>query len=198
MTPWILPLLQAGAVCRVRHDLPGISGPLGPKNAQISRVCTPRASMVRQGGALAWSGGRAHAPARGTTIRRRAASFGRDRPWHRTVGAGPRGHDPPRIGCARGLMQMKMYHVYVLQSESDAGLYIGFSTDLRQRLVHHEAGDSQATRHRRPWLLVYYEAYRERQDAEGRERFLKSGAGRRHLAKQCTHWFKVHPQRGAA
>jgi putative endonuclease len=91
---------------------------------------------------------------------------------------------------------MSMYYVYVLQSLSDTGLYIGFSTDLKRRLKQHNAGESQATSHRGPWCLVYYEAYRVKQDAEGRERFLKSGAGRRYLAKQCVHWFSLHPQRG--
>ena len=90
---------------------------------------------------------------------------------------------------------MSMYYVYVLQSESDAGLYIGFSTDLRRRLLQHQAGKSQATSSRGPWRLIYYEAYALRQDAEGRERFLKSGAGRRYIAKQCRHWFTLHPQR---
>lgn len=90
---------------------------------------------------------------------------------------------------------MKMYYVYVLQSELDHGLYIGFSTDLRRRLRQHEGGESQATAHRGPWQLIYYEAYRFRQDAEGREKFLKSGAGRRYLAKQCACWFRLHPAR---
>ena len=90
-----------------------------------------------------------------------------------------------------------MFYVYVLQSESDEGLYIGFSANLRQRLAQHEAGESLATAHRRPWQLIYYEAYRLRQDAEGRERFLKSGAGRHYLAKQCVNWFKLHPMRTA-
>src|SRR5438552_10065554 len=30
-----------------------------------------------------------------------------------------------------------------------------------------------------PWKLIYYDAYTEREDAKGREKFLKSGAGRR-------------------
>ena len=90
---------------------------------------------------------------------------------------------------------MSMYYVYVLQSEADAGLYIGFSTDLRRRFRQHQSGESQATSYRGPWKLIYYEAYAMRQDAEGRERFLKSGAGRRYLAKQCGHWFSLHPPR---
>ena len=93
---------------------------------------------------------------------------------------------------------MSMYYVYVLQSETDAGLYIGFSTDLKRRLEQHRSGESKSTANRGPWQLIYYEAYRMRQDAEGRERFLKSGAGRRYLAKQCRQWFVLHPQRSTA
>lgn len=78
---------------------------------------------------------------------------------------------------------MKMHYVYVLQSAADCGLYIGETGDLRRRLAQHHAGESRATARRRPFELIYYEAYRLRKDAEGRERFLKSGAGRRYLAK---------------
>jgi predicted GIY-YIG superfamily endonuclease len=38
-------------------------------------------------------------------------------------------------------MTMSMYYVYVLQSESDAGLYIGFSADLKRRLEQHRAAN---------------------------------------------------------
>ena len=72
-----------------------------------------------------------------------------------------------------------MFYVYVLRSLSDSGFYIGFSTNLRARLRQHQDGESFATSHRGPWKLIYYEAYTEREDAEGREKFLKSGAGRR-------------------
>ena len=88
-----------------------------------------------------------------------------------------------------------MYYVYVLQSESDDGLYIGYSENLRRRLTEHRAGQSFATSYRGPWQLIYYEAYLEKADARGREEFLKSGAGRKHLAKQCRHYFAKHPAR---
>jgi predicted GIY-YIG superfamily endonuclease len=38
-----------------------------------------------------------------------------------------------------------MFYVYILQSKSDDGLYIGFSKDLRQRLKQHQQGKSFAT-----------------------------------------------------
>jgi putative endonuclease len=70
-----------------------------------------------------------------------------------------------------------MFYVYVLQSESDEGLYIGFSTDLRKRMKAHEEGRSFSTSYRGPWRLIYYEAYLEEKDALGREKYLKSGGG---------------------
>ena len=88
-----------------------------------------------------------------------------------------------------------MFYVYVLHSESDHGLYIGYSTDLRRRIVEHRAGLAFATSFRGPWRLIYYEAYTEEQDALGREQYLKSGGGRRFLKKQLAHYVAKHPLR---
>lgn len=88
-----------------------------------------------------------------------------------------------------------MHYVYILQSGSDYGLYIGYSANLRRRLVEHQLGLVISTSHRGPWQLIYYEAYTEEADARGREEFLKSGAGRKFLAKQCRHYFAKRPAR---
>jgi len=40
-----------------------------------------------------------------------------------------------------------------------------------------------------------YEVYTEREDAEGREKYLKSGAGRRLLRSQLRHYLKKFPAR---
>jgi putative endonuclease len=85
----------------------------------------------------------------------------------------------------------RVFYVYVLRSESDSGFYIGYSTDLKRRLSEHTRGASFATKSRGPWKLIYYEAYTEREDAEGREKFLKSGAGRRFLRAQLRHYLRV-------
>jgi putative endonuclease len=66
-----------------------------------------------------------------------------------------------------------MFYVYLLHSIADAGFYIGYSTDLKRRLSEHKQGAAFATKHRGPWKLIYYEAYVDRDDAEGRERYLK-------------------------
>lgn len=91
-----------------------------------------------------------------------------------------------------------MHYVYVLYSAFDHGMYIGYSANLQRRLGEHRLGLSAATQHRRPWHLMYYEAYVYAEDALGRERFLKSGAGRTYLKKQCRHFFASNPLRSAA
>ncbi len=91
-----------------------------------------------------------------------------------------------------------MFYVYLLHSAKDNGFYVGYSTDLKRRLSEHTRGASLATKSRGPWKLVYYEAYTEREDAEGREKFLKSGAGRRFLGTQLRHYLKRFPRGPAA
>jgi putative endonuclease len=90
-----------------------------------------------------------------------------------------------------------MIYVYVIQSELDDGLYIGMSGNLRRRFLEHQNGESQSTKERRPWKLIYYEAYIDEQDAIGREKFLKSGGGRKFLDKQLRVYFSRFPRREA-
>jgi putative endonuclease len=91
-----------------------------------------------------------------------------------------------------------MFYVYLLQSDSDEGLYIGFTGDLRRRLREHAEGQLFSTSYRRRWRLIYCEAYLEEEDALGRERYLKSGGGRRFLAKQLRHYWEKFPMRTTA
>jgi putative endonuclease len=92
----------------------------------------------------------------------------------------------------------KKHYIYVLQSQLDSGLYIGYSGNLRGRLREHKQGMSFATSFRGPWKLIDYEAYLDEGDALGRERFLKSGSGRRLIRKQLHHYLTQNPVREAA
>jgi putative endonuclease len=88
---------------------------------------------------------------------------------------------------------LNVFYVYLLRSVADGGFYIGYSTDLKRRLSEHKKGASFATKHRGPWKLIYYEAYVDREDAEEREKYLKSGSGRRFLRAQLRHYLKKFP-----
>lgn len=74
-----------------------------------------------------------------------------------------------------------MYYVYVLRSIKDGKLYTGFTHDLRKRFEKHIMGLVSSTKFRRPLKLLYYEAYTHREDAARREKYLKSGMGKRDL-----------------
>ncbi|MBI4132908.1 MAG: GIY-YIG nuclease family protein [Candidatus Sungbacteria bacterium] len=77
-----------------------------------------------------------------------------------------------------------MYFVYVLQSLRDGNKYVGFTTNLEQRLSEHNRGRSFATKSRLPLELIYFEASRNEEDARRREGYLKTTRGRRFLAKR--------------
>ena len=76
-----------------------------------------------------------------------------------------------------------MYYVYILKSLKDSSLYIGYSADLKKRFADHNNGKSLATKYRKPYKLVFYEAFTDRIDAKHRETYFKSGWGLRSIKK---------------
>jgi len=81
-----------------------------------------------------------------------------------------------------------MFYVYILQSTVDRSLYIGYTTDYRRRLKEHNRGKSKAAKPFRPWKLIYYEAFLNKTDAKAREKYLKSGWGRRSIKKMLVNY----------
>ena len=73
------------------------------------------------------------------------------------------------------------YYVYILLFYKDKGFYIGFTTELKNRLTFHAAGKVFATKDRIPFKLIHYEYFINKADAKAREEFLKSGYGREQL-----------------
>ena len=70
------------------------------------------------------------------------------------------------------------YYVYVLRSLHDGRFYVGSTRDLKKRIQLHNAGAIASTRPRRPFELVFYEAYRNEYDARRRESYFKTAKGR--------------------
>ena len=66
-----------------------------------------------------------------------------------------------------------MFFTYILKSLRDGELYIGFTQDLKSRVEEHNSGKVFSTRTRKPFKLIYYEAYSDKQDAIKREHNLK-------------------------
>ena len=83
-----------------------------------------------------------------------------------------------------------MYYVYVLKSEKDGNFYIGYTSDLRNRVDMHNTGRVQSTKLRRPLRLVYYEACLQQEDALHRERYLKTTYGHRYIRNRLRHYLE--------
>ena len=68
-----------------------------------------------------------------------------------------------------------MHYVYILQL--DNGLfYVGYSSDLKNRLLSHEAKQVLSTKHKQP-KLIWYAAFQSQNKATEFERYLKSSSG---------------------
>ncbi len=79
-----------------------------------------------------------------------------------------------------------MHYTYVPLSHDQGRFYTGYTSDLRKRLREHQGGRVRWTASRRPVRLVYYEACVSPEDALRRERFLKSGKGKRYLRSRLA------------
>lgn len=52
-----------------------------------------------------------------------------------------------------------MYYTYILKSKKDSQFYLGSTKDLKKRFKEHNDGKVYSTKYRKPFELVYYEAY---------------------------------------
>ena len=69
---------------------------------------------------------------------------------------------------------MKKYYVYILTNFTKTVLYIGFTGDLEQRVVQHKAAEVPGfTKKYKTNILVYYEEFKDINEAKGREKALK-------------------------
>ncbi len=88
------------------------------------------------------------------------------------------------------MQQPPPYCAYVLRSQRDGLLYIGYTTNLTQRLNQHNKGENTSTAPRRPLNLIYCEFYLPAEDAQRREQCFKTTAGKRALKLMLRNEFQ--------
>jgi putative endonuclease len=76
-----------------------------------------------------------------------------------------------------------MYHVYALKSITRNYIYVGFTSDLERRINEHNKGYNKTTKPYAPFELIYSEELETRESARKREKYWKSGTGKRRLKK---------------
>ncbi|NTU46068.1 GIY-YIG nuclease family protein [Candidatus Roizmanbacteria bacterium] len=63
-----------------------------------------------------------------------------------------------------------MYYIYIIESEKDSTFYIGFSSNIEERIFEHNMGRTRYTKSKRPWKLRYVERFSTKTEALKRER----------------------------
>ena len=77
-----------------------------------------------------------------------------------------------------------MIHVYVLRNNSSNRFYTGFTRDLQKRLITHSVNKPR-------YEIVYYEGCLNVSDAMAREKFLKTGPGKRYLKNRIKRFLEL-------
>ena len=110
----------------------------------------------------------------------------------------PRGIFPDKVGIRTsgsrpapevlGLgLSERMFFVYFIESKADPDfVYIGVTENLSRRVGEHNSGKSRSTKPKKPFTLLYFEAYKTRSEARKREYYLKHDFGGVRLKKKIV------------
>jgi len=71
------------------------------------------------------------------------------------------------------------FYVYILKSEVDESKhYVGYSQNLKERLIKHNEGGCPHTKKFKPWKIETAIAFTDKEKALSFEKYLKSHSGR--------------------
>ncbi len=84
--------------------------------------------------------------------------------------------DRPLDGSGKG----SMYYVYFAKSIKNGKIYVGFtSKNPKVRVDEHNSGSNKWSKLNKPLKLVYFESYVCEKDARLREKYYKTGVGKK-------------------
>jgi len=75
-----------------------------------------------------------------------------------------------------------MHYFYILRSQKNQKLYLGYTSDLKTRLKSHNSSENKATKPYAPYELIFYSAFTNQTDALNCEKYFKTTAG----------WKRIH------
>ena len=82
----------------------------------------------------------------------------------------------------------EMFYTYVIRSKKDHRWYTGMTDSIRKRFRDHSEGNVRSTKGRGPFEMIYCEGCLNKTDALEREKYLKSGMGKRYLKNRLKHF----------
>ncbi len=73
-----------------------------------------------------------------------------------------------------------MYSIYFAKSLKNGKIYVGFTPKhAEERVIEHNLGSNHWSKANKPLKLIYFETYCCEKDARLREKYFKSGIGKR-------------------
>ena len=84
------------------------------------------------------------------------------------------------------------YFVYLIGNYKRNKLitYVGYTHNLKKRLVLHNAGKGAKFTRGRQWKIIYTEKYATKNEAKSREYYIKKNRKFRNLIKETYKWKK--------
>jgi predicted GIY-YIG superfamily endonuclease len=71
-----------------------------------------------------------------------------------------------------------MHYVYLIKSQNfPEQAYVGYTTDISERIKKHNEGGSLHTKKYKPWTLITYLAFDSKKKALDFEKYIKVGSG---------------------
>lgn len=80
-----------------------------------------------------------------------------------------------------------MFYFYILKSQKNNKLYLGYTSDLKKRFYEHNNGKNFATKPNIPYELVFYSGFKNQEDAINCERYFKTSAGWKRIHKMLEN-----------
>ena len=78
------------------------------------------------------------------------------------------------------------YYVYVIRSDNKSRVitYVGYTNNLKKRLILHNSGKGAKFTRGRCWRIIYTEKYDTKREAKSREYYIKKNRKFRNLIKE--------------
>ena len=66
--------------------------------------------------------------------------------------------------------------------------YVGYTKDLKKRIILHNTGKGAKFTRGRKWVLIYKEKYKSKKEAISREYYIKNNRSLRNKIKEKSKW----------
>ena len=91
-----------------------------------------------------------------------------------------------RVITREGRDTMENFVTYILQSKTTQRYYIGYTSNLTQRLTKHNNRGSRWTKYGIPWIIVYTKMFTTKREAIQHEHLLKKLENRNFLEQMIA------------